>query len=140
MSKHENPKEKFGRQKTRIGCVPVTAIAQIAEAMHLGAMKYGSYNWRHTRVARMVYLEAAFRHLMLAVDGEDCDEESGLPHEAHAAANLCILLDAISTGGNMVDDRPKTRALVKIMKQHSIRSIKGGDGGNDKKDISRNRK
>jgi hypothetical protein len=62
-------------------------------------------NWRKDPVSASTYYDAAMRHLMAWWDGQTNDPETGLPHLAHAAANLCILLDADS-GPWLQDDRP----------------------------------
>ena len=45
--------------------------------------------------------------LVQALDGEDADPESGVPHEAHIAACCGIILDALMIG-RLADDRYKT--------------------------------
>lgn len=101
----ENPKDRIGDTKVRLSLVPGPAVIAIAKVMTLGAKKYGPYNWRQNKVRRTVYLEAALRHILAALDGEDADPESGQMHEAHAASCMAIILDASATG-NLVDDRP----------------------------------
>jgi len=55
----------------------------------------------------VTYLEAAKRHILQALDGEDEDPQTGVPHEASVAACMAIVLDAMSIG-RLVDDRDKT--------------------------------
>jgi hypothetical protein len=100
-----NPKDKIGDTKPDLTLVPSALSIYVAEVMKLGKRKYGPYNWREKAVRRLVYLAAAKRHIEQAIDGADTDEESGLPHEAHAAACMGILLDALALG-NLIDDRP----------------------------------
>ena len=101
----DNPKDLLGMQKVPLRLVPPALSIFAAKALELGAKKYGPYNWRQNRVLRSIYIEAAMRHLLAALDGEDSDPESGLPHEAHAAACMAILLDA-KENGNLIEDRP----------------------------------
>ena len=58
-----------------------------AQVMAFGAGKYSRNAWRrgiaHTRL-----LDAAMRHIIAIIDGEDIDPESGLPHRHHACASL----------------------------------------------------
>lgn len=110
----ENPKDAIGRKKTALRLVPSALLINVANVMKLGAGKYGEYNWRTKRVKRTVYLEAAMRHLLAALDGDDSDPESGSPHEAHVAACMGIVLDAMAIG-NMIDDRPTPGAATKLM-------------------------
>jgi hypothetical protein len=109
-----NPKDLVGLRKPPLRLVPASAIIYISKVMGLGAVKYGPYNWRENRVRRTIYLEAAMRHILQALDGEDLDPESGVPHEAHAAACMAIVLDALATG-NLIDDRPTPGAAAEVI-------------------------
>lgn len=99
-----NPKDLLGVLKLPLRFIPAPALAYLSKVMELGATKYGPFNWRKTKVKRTVYLEAAIRHILSALDGEDLDPESDQPHEAHAMACMAIVLDADATG-NLIDDR-----------------------------------
>lgn len=109
-----NPKDVIGRTKAPLALVPAALPIITSIVMRLGAKKYGPYNWRLNKVLRTVYLEAAMRHLLSALDGEDVDPESGVPHEAHAAACMGIILDALVTG-NLVDNRPTPGVAGKLI-------------------------
>lgn len=109
-----NPKDLLGMKKPPLTLVPAALPIITAMVMKLGAHKYGPYNWRLNAVRRTVYLEAAWRHILSALDGEDADPESGMPHEAHAAACMAIVLDALVTG-NLVDDRPTPGVAAKLI-------------------------
>jgi hypothetical protein len=65
---------------------------EVGQVMAMGANKYGDYNWRDgldwTRLS-----DAGLRHIGQWVDGADLDDESGLNHLAHAAANMLMLLE-----------------------------------------------
>lgn len=111
-----NPKDKIGRKKDPIHLVPTEGIRGISHAMRYGAYEakrvdgkqgYGPFNWRDTKISYTVYLDAIMRHTMKLIDGEDIDQDSGVSHESHIGANICILLDA-KKEGVLVDDRPKT--------------------------------
>jgi hypothetical protein len=110
-----NPKDIIGRSKPCMFFVPPGALLQVARVMELGASKYGPFNWRDKKVSWSAYYSAALRHLFAALDGEKADTESGMPHEAHAAACMAILLDAMATG-NLVDDRPKPGCAAQLIK------------------------
>lgn len=109
-----NPKDKLGAAKPPLELVPASANIYESMVMRLGAAKYGPYNWRTKKVKRTVYLAAALRHILSALDGEDADPESGMPHEAHARACMGIILDAMATG-NMIDDRPPKGAASRLI-------------------------
>lgn len=109
-----NPKDAIGLKKPPLRLIPASALIYLARVMGLGASKYGPYNWRENAVRYTVYIEAAQRHLLQALDGEELDPESGQPHVAHAMACMAIILDAKATG-NLVDDRPIPGAAARLL-------------------------
>lgn len=109
-----NPKDRLGVKKPRISLIPPAGMLYEARVMALGAEKYGAFNWRDNAVNLTVYLEAAMRHILAKLDGEDFDPESGEPHEAHVRSCMGILLDAMATG-NLIDDRPKPGAAARLI-------------------------
>jgi hypothetical protein len=106
-----NPKVAIGRTKAPLRLVPSALPIYVSIVQELGGTKYEPYNWRKHHVSRLAYLEAILRHTLQALDGEDSDPESGVPHEAHIAACCAIILDAL-TIGKLVDDRYKTDGTV----------------------------
>lgn len=120
-----NPKDAFGLKKCPLRLLPWTALIPLARVMGLGASKYGPWNWRTDRPRATVYLEAALRHLCALMDGQDLDEESGLPHEAHIMANFAILLDAKAVG-SLIDDRPTSGKVVEALKEKPFVPVKIG--------------
>jgi hypothetical protein len=117
--KPTNPKDIIGMTKPPLRLVPPALMIFVSRAMALGAKKYGPYNWRGNRVRRTVYLEAALRHILQALDGEDIDEESGQPHEAHAAACMGIILDAAHCGA-LIDDRATPGPAGKLIRKLTL--------------------
>lgn len=112
----ENPKDRLGVKKARLSLVPAAALIETARVFELGARKYGAYNWRGNAVRQTVYLEAAMRHILAALDGEATDPESGAAHEAHALACMAIILDARATG-NLSDDLPPPGAAGRLIRE-----------------------
>ena len=100
----DNPKTVFGVQKPPMSFVPPFALRALGLVMKHGADKYGRLNWRQHRVSSTVYYDAAMRHLMAWMDGEDLDPESGQPHLAHVMACCTIILDA-GDRGKLNDNR-----------------------------------
>lgn len=117
--RESNPKTLVGRSKLPIlSVIPPAALIKEAAAMRYGAYLapkkdgtygYGPYNWRDQPIEYMVYIDAANRHLLCAVDGEDVAPDSGVCHLAHARATLGILIDAIENN-TVIDDRPAQRS------------------------------
>lgn len=100
-----NPKDRMGALKLpSLSTIPSSLLLSLGGVMRLGAAKYGRFNWRKKPVKATVYADAAMRHLMSWMDGEDTDPESGESHLGHVAACMGIVLDA-KARGVLVDDR-----------------------------------
>jgi hypothetical protein len=72
--------------------VPWEAMEPIVQVLMFGAEKYGPENWRDVPDAPRRYWSAAQRHLIAHLQGEVNDDESDLPHLAHAACCVLFLL------------------------------------------------
>lgn len=72
------------------------ALNAVAEVSAFGAKKYDWGNWRFVAEGLERYTDALGRHI--ASEGrEDCDQESGLLHAAHAAWNALARLEFLLT-------------------------------------------
>lgn len=80
--------------KPRYSLLPWEALAVVVEVMEVGARKYAPHSWRTVEDCAARYADAAQRHLAAVMRGETRDEETGLPHKAHAIASLLISLAA----------------------------------------------
>ena len=74
-----------------------------------GAKKYARRNWEQGYEWGKT-IGALERHIQLFKAGEDLDEESGLPHMAHARWHTGVIL-AFQARNIGTDDRPKNTAL-----------------------------
>lgn len=80
--------------KPRYDLLPPKALGLLVDCLTYGAKKYDDYNWRKDGGIDPNRLFAATqRHLWAWKEGEVLDKESGLPHLAHAATNLLMMLD-----------------------------------------------
>jgi len=104
QSKLTNPKDFVGSDKLPVHLFPTTAKYYGCLGLLEGMLKYGRSNWRVAGVRASIYYDALNRHMDKWVEGENIDNESGLPHLAHAIACIAILIDATEKG-NMNDDR-----------------------------------
>lgn len=98
--------------KPRLALIDPAFLDALARVLTFGAEKYGANNWRKGLTYGET-LDAALRHLNAFNAGEDTDPESGLPHPAHAAANLMFLVAYIGAGRADLDDRPRA-AMAKV--------------------------
>jgi hypothetical protein len=90
--------------KIRFDLLPPKAIEALAEVYTMGAVKYPARNWEAGIEYGRVYA-AVQRHLHAFWSGQDLDEESALPHLAHAMWGMATLLEFGRTHPEL-DDRP----------------------------------
>lgn len=83
---------KHDAGKWRFSLIPLCAIRSVIEVLEFGAKKYAPDNWKTVPDARIRYFDATIRHVTAWWDGEKNDNESGLPHLAHAVCCLLFLL------------------------------------------------
>ena len=92
--KATNPKDLLGVSKSPLSVIPLPALHALGLAMLEGSLKYGRHNYREAGIRYSVYYDAIQRHMSAWWEGEDIDEESGLPHPIKAAACCIILFQA----------------------------------------------
>jgi deoxycytidylate deaminase len=74
----------------------LATISDVALILAYGARKYKPNNWRYVDdITR--YWSALGRHLFAMDKGEHIDEESKLPHAAHALTNILFILELTAT-------------------------------------------
>jgi hypothetical protein len=91
--------------KPRPSLIPPAALMEVAAVFAYGAKKYAPGNWARCDKRRR-YSDAAMRHILAWLAGNDADDESGLPHLAHAAASI-LMLRGLEIGGHGEDDRER---------------------------------
>lgn len=116
-----NPKIAIGSKKAPMRLVPPALAIYVAGVMVVGDEKYTKFNWRESPLSRVAYLEAIIRHALAALDGEDTDPETGLPHEASIGAGVAICLDSMEHG-NLVDDRDKSGYVGALLEKVANRA------------------
>lgn len=76
--------------------MPFRALDEVAKVLTFGAKKYKDRQWESGDVAFAERLiGAAFRHLQKKMIGKPFDEETHLPHLAHAACDILMALDLL---------------------------------------------
>jgi len=100
-----NPKEACGAIKPTMANISGAVMAEVGVGMHEGARKYGSHNYRVTKVFAKTYYASLLRHIISWYEGEDIDPDSGVPHISKLIACAAVLRDA-EIQGMLVDDRP----------------------------------
>ena len=103
-TKPTNPKDAIGSDKLPLHLVPPVLTAYASIAFLNSALKYGRANWRAAGVRSSIYVDAAMRHLLAWLEGEEDDPDDGVPHLAAVLACVGIILDARATG-SLTDDR-----------------------------------
>lgn len=94
------PIEKANRKnegKAMVELIDPQFILGIGQVLEMGARKYAKDNWKlsantgdHSDFVRDRY-GSLLRHACLALEGEQFDDESGLPHMYHVAANAMFI-------------------------------------------------
>ena len=95
---------RYNDSKPDLSLIPLVTLYDEARVWMHGKKKYAAWNWAKGMDWSVPYA-CAMRHLAAWQRGEDIDEESGLPHLAHAMCNLRMLTlyaDVFPEG----DDRP----------------------------------
>lgn len=83
---------KYDSNKPRYSLLPENTVHNVIQVLEYGAVKYEPGNWKHVPDARTRYYDAAMRHIDDWWNGSEIDEESSLPHLAHAICCLLFLL------------------------------------------------
>ncbi len=78
--------------KPRWDLLPFAEVEEVVKVLTYGARRYGDHNWRQVDNAQNRYLAAALRHISSHRQGAQLDDESGLPHLAHAIASLLFIM------------------------------------------------
>jgi hypothetical protein len=100
---------RYNNGKAELHQVPTSLILAVAKTLMYGAQKYEKGNFRKGMSWTCVY-DCLQRHMMKWLDGEQNDEESGLPHLYHAACNIAFLIEYAETCPEL-DDRFKAAPI-----------------------------
>lgn len=113
-----NPKQQYGDAKVALQLLPPALLVYGALGFKEGAIKYGGFNYRETKIEAMTYIGAILRHIEAYLDGEDIDPDSilGKPHLSGIIASAGILADA-TENGNLIDNRPKKGTATALLKK-----------------------
>ena len=98
-----------GQKATQVSTLDPVALDMLGRVGGMGAAKYDRYNYLKGYAWHLSF-DAAMRHALAFWAGEDLDEESGLPHTAHAAWHLNALTSFFVRGIG-TDDRPPRHTL-----------------------------
>jgi hypothetical protein len=93
---------KFDGFKPDYSLLPFDAIEPVVDVLTYGANKYERDNWRRVRNADQRYIAAALRHISAYQQGEELDQETLMPHVAHA---VCCLLFILGKKDHEQDER-----------------------------------
>lgn len=83
---------KHDSGKARYDLLPWHALHDVVRVITFGAEKYGTTNWQSVEGGRDRFFAAALRHMAAFGRGERLDEETGLPHLAHAACSILFVM------------------------------------------------
>jgi hypothetical protein len=84
---------KHDQDKPRYDLLPPIAIDELAKILTFGAEKYAPNSWQNVDDGEERYRAALLRHTFAIQRGELIDEESGLPHAAHAMCCCAFIVE-----------------------------------------------
>lgn len=90
--------------KPRWDLLPYNAVAKVVDVLTFGASKYAPRNWEKGLSFADTFASLQ-RHAIKWYNGEENDDETGIPHMAHVATNALFLVYFGLTGKGK-DDRP----------------------------------
>lgn len=96
---------KTGALYEVLGGLDPLELIDAARVLEYGAKKYAMWNWAKG-MPWSVPMACYLRHMLTYGDVASLDEESGLPHRAHAVCNL-IMLGHYAENCPDLDDRPE---------------------------------
>lgn len=82
---------KLDKGKLRFDLLDQYFLDGLAAVLTFGAEKYSANSWQNIKNAKERYYAALQRHLSAYRKGEQKDNESGINHLYHAAANIMFL-------------------------------------------------
>ena len=92
-----------GQKPCRLGAIDPLALVELGNVGGMGEEKYDRFNYLKG-YAWSLNVDAAFRHLLAFLSGEDRDPESGFLHTAHAMWHMGALT-SFQLRGIGTDDR-----------------------------------
>lgn len=118
--------------KLEVSLVPTQIIRDIAEVRMYGNKKYNtSNNW--ILVDKDRYKDALLRHTLAFLDDENSiDEESGIPHYRHMAANLAFICEMKRKDWEqrkqyLKENDPELKDQIQKYINNSVKTEKDGD-------------
>lgn len=86
---------RFNGGKVDLALLPVAACEEECKVWMVGEKKYGRYNWQKLWGDDTVNVAMAslLRHAFAILEGQECDEETGLYHAAHIRCNAAMLIE-----------------------------------------------
>jgi len=94
-------KDTKGKEKLRY--IPYEALKQVALVREFGTKKYGD-PFGYVGVDADDFVDAALRHLYKHLYQQPLDDESGLPHLAHAACSILLAIDNLRNAGTLLSN------------------------------------
>ncbi len=84
--------DKLDEGKPDWSLMPMDILTEVVKVLTFGKIKYQRDNWQQVSDAKNRYFSALCRHIAAWQGGDKNDEDSGLPHLAHACCCLIFLM------------------------------------------------
>jgi len=96
--------ERYNQGKPQWHLVDFPSLEPMVRVLEYGAKKYAPDNWKKGLPVKEI-CDSLLRHTFAFLDGQDNDEESGLPHIGHMQCNLLFLAYVMKNKSESFDDR-----------------------------------
>ena len=84
--------DKKDAGKPRWTLLPWEQLAEVVDVLEYGAVKYEVDGWQEVENGAQRYTDAAMRHFVAYMTGQDTDPDSGKHHLAHAVCSLLFVM------------------------------------------------
>lgn len=95
--------ERHNTGKVDLTLLPPRALEELAKVLEFGANKYTRDGWKKG-MPYSVCMASCMRHCFEILKGNWLDDESKLPHAAHAMCNLVFILEYYRAGKKDLND------------------------------------
>lgn len=95
--------DRYNQGKLQWSLVDFESLEDLVRVLEFGAQKYAPNNWKKGLKTTKI-TESMLRHIFALLNGEDVDQESGLPHTGHILCNAMFLSYMIKNRPDL-DDR-----------------------------------
>lgn len=96
--------DRFNSGKPQWSIIDFESLEPMVRVLEYGTKKYSRNNWKKGLPVTEI-IDSLMRHTISLLNGEDNDQESGLPHVGHMFCNVMFLSYVLKHKKEEFDDR-----------------------------------